>query len=182
MFKIDSFVKESQRLHPLGAGKFTVQDPRPINLCSVLLPSSVMVLRKSLEECTLSNGTKVPPGIIIAVPSITHRDPEVFADPSKFDGFRFVKMKERAVMEGYPNKKFDMVTINTHSLNFGHGKTACPGRFLAASVIKTMIAYVVVTYDVKFVDGVRPPEWDMMHFCGPNRTAKVLFRKRRPSV
>jgi len=138
-----------------------------------------MVLRKTLQEYTFSNGAKVPPGVFIAISSITHHDPEVFGDPSKFDGFRFVKMKAHAVMEGYPDKKFDMVTTNTHSLNFGYGRTACPGRFLAASELKMMLAYVVVTYDVKLVDGVSPSHWFMMQNCVPNRTAEVLFRKRR---
>ena len=103
-----------------------------------------MVLRKTLEEYTFSSGAKVPPGVIIAVPSITHHDPEIFEDPSKFDGLRFVKMKEHAVMEGYPRKKFDIVTTNANSLNFGYGRTACPGRFLAAIDLKMMLAYVVI--------------------------------------
>ena len=93
-----------------------------------------MVLRKVLKEYTFSNGVKVPPGVFLAISSITHSDPEVFEDPSKFDGFRFVKMKERAAMEGYPDKKFDLITLSTHSLGFGLGRTACPGRFLAASI------------------------------------------------
>ena len=136
------------------------------------------MFRKTLEEFTFSNGVKVPQGVFIAISSIIHSDPEVFEDPSKFDGLRFVKMKERAATEGYPDKKFDLITLSTHSLGFGLGRTACPGRFLAAYEIKMMLAYVVVTYDVKFADGVRPPDLFIMHNCAPNPTAEVLFRKR----
>ena len=138
----------------------------------------MLVSRHTLKEFTFSNGVKVPPGVTISVSSITHHDPETFEDPSKFDGFRFVKMKERAVMEGHPDKKFDIVSISTHSLGFGQGRAACPGRFLAASDLKMMLAYVVVTYDVKLADGVRPPDLFVMHNCVPNPTAEVLFRKR----
>ena len=142
-------------------------------------PLSVTLVRKTLQEYTFSSGAKVPPGVIIAISCITHLDPDVFEDPSKFDGFRFVKMKERAIMAGYPDKKFDIVTVSPNSLNFGNGRTVCPGRFLAAADLKMVLAYVVVTYDVKLVDGVRPSDWFMMHLCGPNRMAEVLFRKRR---
>jgi cytochrome P450 len=141
--------------------------------------SVVAVTRKTLKEFTFSNGVKVPSDVNIVIPSMPHRDPEVFEDPSKFDGFRFVKMKERAAMKGYSDKRFDMVAIGAHSLAFGHGRNACPGRFLAASELKMMLAYVVVTYDVKLADGIRPPDLYVIHNCIPNRTAEVLFRRRR---
>jgi len=60
-----------------------------------------MALRQTLEEFTFSNGVKVPPGVVISISYNTHHDPEIFEDPLKFDGFRFVKMRERAVMEGH---------------------------------------------------------------------------------
>ena len=150
-----------------------------VKITSLHIFLAVAMTRKTLKEFTFSNGVKVPPDVNIVISSMLHRDPEVFEDPSKFDGFRFIKMKERAAMKGYPGKKFDMVTIGTHSLAFGHGRTACPGRFLAASELKMMLAYVVVTYDVKLADGVRPPDLYVIHNCVPNRTAEVLFRRRR---
>lgn len=176
MYKTDSFIKESQRLQPLGGGKFVCAKSR-VKITAHMF-SAVVVTRKTLKEFTFSNGVKVPPDVNIVISSIPHRDPEVFEDPSKFDGFRFVKMKERASLNGYPDKKFDMVSIGTHSLAFGHGRTACPGRFLAASELKMMFAYVVSTYDVKLADGVRPPDLYVIHNCIPNRTAEVLFKRR----
>jgi len=180
MYKVDSFIKESQRLHPLGKGKFLCRSRVTFTIhLPFVLQLLVVLLRKTVQEYTFSNGAKVPPGVVIAVSSITHHDPEVFGDPSKFDGLRFVKMKDRAVVAGHPDKKFDIVTTSPNSLNFGYGRTACPGRFLASADLKMMLAYVVTTYDVKLADGVRPPDWFMMQHCGPNRTAEVLFRKRR---
>jgi len=73
-------------------------------------------------------------------------------------------MKERAVMEGHPDKKFDIVSISPHSLGFGQGRAACPGRFLAAADLKMMLTYVVVTYDLKLADGVRPPDVFVMAY------------------
>jgi hypothetical protein len=45
--------------------------------------------------------------------------------------------------------------------------------------LKMMLAHIVYTYDVKFEkEGVRPPNAWLMGACIPNRTAKVMFRKR----
>ena len=54
-----------------------------------------------------------------------------------------------------------------------------PGRFFAANELKTMLAHVVVTYDVKLED-------NKVHSRGlrtsvratPNPAAKVMFRRR----
>ena len=54
-----------------------------------------------------------------------------------------------------------------------------PGRWLAATELKAMLAHILLSYDVKFEqEGVRPPNEWLMGGCIPNRTAKVLFRKR----
>lgn len=52
-------------------------------------------------------------------------------------------------------------------------------RFFAANELKAMLAHVVLSYDIKFEDGGRPPnEWFSVN-CVPNMTAKVMFRKRQ---
>ncbi|KAI6103989.1 hypothetical protein EDD16DRAFT_279218 [Pisolithus croceorrhizus] len=43
-----------------------------------------------------------------------------------------------------------MVAVKENYLASGCGKHACPGRFLAADELKTMLAYVLISYDVKF--------------------------------
>jgi cytochrome P450 len=136
--------------------------------------------RLAVKDFTFSDGTNLPAGSMLQVSAIhMHLDAEVFDDPLKFDGFRFVKMKERAVSEGHPEKKFDIVTTGAHSLAFGHGKHACPGRFFAAMEIKLMLAYVVMTYDMKLVGGVRPPDSPFLYTRMPNARAEVLFRRRK---
>lgn len=136
--------------------------------------------RLAMKEFTFSDGTKVPAGSMLQVSAIhMHLDAEVFEDPMKFDGFRFVKMKDRAIAEGHPEKKFDLVTTGVHSMTFGYGRHACPGRFFASMVIKLMLAYAVMTYDMKLVGGVRPPDMRFLQSCVPNPTAEVLFRKRK---
>ena len=55
-----------------------------------------------------------------------------------------------------------------------------PGRFFAAMVMKTMLAHIVVTYDVKLPGDSRSipkPMWVSASLV-PNHKADVLFRKR----
>ncbi|KAI6032208.1 hypothetical protein BKA83DRAFT_4210952, partial [Pisolithus microcarpus] len=54
-----------------------------------------------------------------------------------------------------------------------------PGRFLAANELKTMLAYILTSYDIKFEGRVSRPSiihWDLNVIADP--TARVMFRKR----
>ena len=54
-----------------------------------------------------------------------------------------------------------------------------PGRFFAVNELKTMLAHVVVTYDVKLEDNAaRPPSLRFGPVILADPCAKVLFRKR----
>ncbi|KAF8159223.1 cytochrome P450 [Crassisporium funariophilum] len=157
MHKIDSFIKEGQRLRPMN---------------------SFGVTRVAVSDYTFQDGTYLPQGITIGVAlQNAHLNPEIYANPLEFDGFRFVKMKANESQNG--EKKYEMVSPSNDSLAFGHGRHACPGRFFAACELKLMLAHVVVTYDVELEGGGgRPADVWMGTFCAPNPNAKVLFRKR----
>jgi len=155
MYKIDSFIKESQRLHPLGI---------------------LLMQRVAIQDHTFSDGTTVPRGTTVTVAvQNTHLDEKIYPDALNFEPFRFVKLKEQETT----GRKFDMVTTSTDSLAFGHGRHACPGRYFAACELKLMLAHVVMTYDVKLENGgVRPEDLWVVTMCVPNPNAKVLFRRR----
>src|SRR5271168_5071057 len=101
----------------------------------VLPPARPRIVK---QDYTFSNGTRVPKGTTINVPIAPgHLDETVYEEPLKFDGLRFVKMKERqdqkirseAADSDSSGKKFDIVSVGVNSLNFGYGRHACPGRF-----------------------------------------------------
>ena len=54
-----------------------------------------------------------------------------------------------------------------------------PGRFFAANEFKTILAHILLNYDVKIANGGGRPEnmW-FGRYCLPNTKAEVLFRKR----
>lgn len=128
------------------------------------------------RDLTLTDGTTVPAGTIIGVPShaITH-DPAFYADPSTFDGFRFVP-DEKSSQRQPPS----FVTTNTSNLSWGYGKHACSGRFFAANEIKVIIAKFLMDYDFRFKEGgTRPKNWayELQNMADP--TVEVLVRRRK---
>ncbi|KAF8899435.1 cytochrome P450 [Infundibulicybe gibba] len=166
-WKLDSFLRESQRLNGLGA---------------LALP------RRAMVPYTFSDGTVVPPGTIItAAPTAIHLDDALYENPNYFDGFRFSKMRERLAKGGEntrtDEKRLRLTSTGLDYLGFGGGRHTCPGRFLAALELKCMLAHLILHYDVRTeVEGVRPPDTWFGPACMPSRSAKVLFRKRNVAL
>ncbi|KAF8637674.1 hypothetical protein AX16_010749 [Volvariella volvacea WC 439] len=154
MRKLDSFVRESQRVSNGGA---------------------VIMVRKALKDFTFSDGTTVPAGHYAAACQFAiHHDPKYYEDPYSFRGFRYSELRQE---EG-EGLKHQAANLSLEWLNFGGGRHACPGRFLAINEVKTMLAYTLLNYDVKTVDGLRPKSFWFGHTNMPNPKAKILFRKR----
>ncbi|KAI6014535.1 cytochrome P450 [Pisolithus microcarpus] len=155
MYKIDSFLKESYRLDGV---------------------SSLVMIRKVLKDFTFSDGRVVPRGCYIAAPSYAvHHDEEIYARPNTFDPFRFVQLRSDE-----DDMKQQMVSLGSTFLPFGHGNHACPGRFAAAIIQKTILAHIVSSYDLK-LDENAPASGKRVEFgifIGPDPTTTILLRKR----
>ncbi|KAH9909567.1 ent-kaurene oxidase [Xylariomycetidae sp. FL2044] len=154
--KMDSFVKESQRL----SGNVT------------------SFIRKVMKPIDLSDGTHLPAGTDLLTPLAgVSRDERFYPDPEVFDGLRFWKLRQQSEEA---SNRYQFTSITDTSQNFGLGKHACPGRFFAGNEIKTILAYLLLNYDLKFKDGEGRPKPNMfMMTKGPNMQAEVLFRRRR---
>ncbi|KAJ7254606.1 cytochrome P450 [Mycena rebaudengoi] len=163
MHKIDSFLRESQRMNGNG---------------SVIMTRKVV----SRKGFTFSDGTTLPYGAFVSLTALpVHLDDVNYADANAFDGFRFSKERD-ALTESPEEKAFrqHMITTGMQHLVFGHGKHACPGRFFAATELKAMLAHIVINYDVKSAtDGVRPPDNGFGFIAMPNRNGKIWIRKRQ---
>ncbi|KAF8549780.1 cytochrome P450 [Imleria badia] len=155
MRKVDSFLKECQRIEGI---------------------SCVGLQRKALKDFTFSDGTFVPKGTMIAAASRSvHRDEAVYERALAFDPFRFAHLRE----EEDKGVKHQYISTTPEYLPFGHGRHACPGRFFAATELKTMLAHIVVMYDVKLEGNATRPQ--PLHFATvilSNPSAKVMFRRR----
>ncbi|KAJ7455001.1 cytochrome P450 [Mycena galericulata] len=166
MHKIDSFVRESQRLN--GNGPVTM-------MRKVVHP----------DGFKFSDGVLIPYGSFLTVSARpVHYDPAVYENADVFDGFRFSKLREEMVLET-EERVFNRQVVSTgiDHLVFGHGKHACPGRFFAATELKAMLAHVLINYDVKAeTEGVRPPDYNSGMVSMPNPQAGIWIRKRQQSV
>ena len=61
-----------------------------------------------------------------------------------------------------------------------HTTLDSPGRFFAANELKAMLAYIVLSYDLKIGgDGKRPANIYYANGVIPAVNGRVLFRKRR---
>ncbi|TGO17826.1 hypothetical protein BTUL_0014g00200 [Botrytis tulipae] len=154
MRKLDSFMKESQRLNG---------------------PSLIGFKRAAMEDITLSDGTVLPKGVHMVVPVVPISLESVTPDPGVFQGFRFYYERQKP---GQSNlHQFAMTDKN--NMHFGHGKYSCPGRFFAAHAIKILIAHLILNYDFKFPEGKSRPGNLLAHeYCFPDPTAHILVKER----
>ncbi|KAJ6568980.1 cytochrome P450 [Mycena capillaripes] len=167
MVKIDSFLRESQRLNNFG----------PLGMVrKVVAP----------DGFRFSNGSFLPCGAYLSVAlRPTHYDAANYENAAAFDGFRFARERAEHMAHRDPSARDDifkrhMISTAADHLSFGAGKHACPGRFFAATELKAMMAHLVINYDVKAeVEGVRPPDTVFGTRISPNASGKVYFRKRQ---
>ena len=52
-----------------------------------------------------------------------NQNPNLYANPSHFDAFRFFKLRQQPGKE----LRYQHTTTGTDNINFGHGLWACPG-------------------------------------------------------
>lgn len=110
-------------------------------------------------------------------------DSESFPDPHKFDPFRFSRERELQTDKDATPQTF--VTTGPLYMTFGHGRHACPGRFLVDFEMKMILAYLVMNYDIKFPErygGKRPENRWISEAIFPPMQGTIMFRRRRAEV
>ncbi|OJJ07967.1 hypothetical protein ASPVEDRAFT_66120 [Aspergillus versicolor CBS 583.65] len=154
---LDSFLRESQRLHPT---------------------SEVNVHRIARETIVFPDGFKIPKGTYVTFPAgPLSRDPSLIDSPETFDGFRWCKDPEA--------RNQSLVSVNQLNLHFGFGRQACPGRHFATNTSKAILSRLLVEYDMKFEEGKegkRPMNIRNGEQIMPNFYTKVLLKKRPVNI
>ncbi|EHL02729.1 putative Ent-kaurene oxidase [Glarea lozoyensis 74030] len=156
---LDSFMKESSRLNPVEA---------------------------TLKPFELSGGHKVPVGEwVCTAPKAMHRDQVYWAKPLDFHGFRFVEPKlydtilsatQFEVPE--PGKQSAFNEVLDWQL-WGTGRNACSGRFYATALVKTMLALLIMNYDMKLADPRRSKNsFVWRSFIYPYASTPILLKPR----
>ncbi|KAL6354335.1 hypothetical protein LRP88_11664 [Fusarium phalaenopsidis] len=131
---------------------------------------------------TTEDGIPLPKGLMISfLGQPAQTDEETMEDPLKFDPFRFSRMRELAVSRDEKVPLVSMVSTSPEFLPFGHGKHACPGRFLIDFELKMILAYVLRKYDIAFPEeyaGKRPPNVWMAEAVLPPEGVRIRIKRR----
>ncbi|KAI1678108.1 Cytochrome P450 [Pyrenophora tritici-repentis] len=153
---MDSFLKESQRLHPMAL---------------------ITMNRRAEENLVLSDGTEIPKGALLAVPTTMMQSDSTYQEAHVFKGDRFLRLKEATGDE----KKHLLVTTSSEHIGFGHGLHACPGRFFVATEIKVLLIHLLRDYDWRFATAQddRPANLCIGAENIPDPGVKIEFRYRK---
>ncbi|KAK5988331.1 Cytochrome P450 monooxygenase [Cladobotryum mycophilum] len=154
--KLDSFMRESQRLNP---------------------PSLLGFKRAVRQSLTLSDGTFLPEGVRLMMPIYPIVvDPEVTPDPYFFDGYWHFSNRQKPGQ----STRHQFATTSDNNLHFGHRKYACPGRFLAANSTKMVLSNLLLGYDFRFSHGTtqRPSNIHLHEYVFPDPEAGIEFKVR----
>ncbi|KAF2184216.1 putative cytochrome P450 [Zopfia rhizophila CBS 207.26] len=166
--KLDSVLRESQRMSP---------------------PTTLGLKRLFKEPYTFSNGMHIPKGTYVCLPTFAiENDPDNTTNPEVFDGLRSYRLRQRKKhgnMQQHSTRNDDHLfsSMEPTVLNFGYGKTACPGRHFASLVIKILFVKLLSEYDFKFLPGMGRPKNLMAHeflFCWPWQ--KMLVRRKKDGI
>jgi cytochrome P450 len=154
--KMDSFVKESQRLGGAAVSSFQ---------------------RRAAKNITLSDGTFIPAGTLLMAPSLAvSADESIYPDADTFDGLRYFKLRQRSKED---ENIHQFTTTSKNMLHFGVGRHACPGRWFASAEIKMVLAELILEYDFKLKEGEgKPKSLNRQYQNMPNPTAQLLFKRR----
>lgn len=109
-----------------------------------------------MEPFAFSDGLQVQKGDWVCVPMWSMmKDPARYADPNKFDGFRFARanallrtgrpaggaVPERVEMK-FTDAGYDWPI-------WGFGRETCPGRWYASLVMKLLLVHVLENYECR---------------------------------
>lgn len=144
MHRLDSAIREAQRKSPIG----------------LTLSARKIVARKGV---TAPNGVHFPYGTLLSCPWMPIAgDETIYDNAGEYDAFRYSRpMEEYEGLGEEEKKEVDLlrikqkalVTTSFEHLQFGHGRHACPGRFLAAHELKIILSYLLLHYDFKPLAG-----------------------------
>ncbi|KAL0936156.1 cytochrome p450 monooxygenase [Colletotrichum truncatum] len=162
MGKLDSFMKESQRMNPPSYSTFDR-------------------IVSSESGITLSNGLHLPKGTVITMPSSqVSQDPNVWSNPEEYDAFRFERLRSTS-----SNKYNYLYATSTEtSLHFGVGRHACPGRWVSTIENKTILSYMIRHFDFRLVNPKegRPKNLAFGPNISPNETGRIEVKRIRPHM
>lgn len=152
------------------------------------------VMRKVVSKNGLRNeeeGWTAPFGSYVSVDQHNrHHDPSIFPNPETYDAFRFSRPREKYEAE-HPDmrdteeflkmRNLSMTSTGENFVAFGHGRHACPGRFLVQHELKMMLAYLTMNYEIEHLVERPANQWLGTSIIPPPK-ATLKVRRRASGV
>jgi sterol 14-demethylase len=138
---------------------------RAIQEAERMYPPLFVLMRKALRDFRYGDYV-TPAGDLVAVsPAVSHRLPEVFAEPDRYDPDRFAPGREEDQRQ-------------PHALiGFGGGKHRCLGYHFAYTQIKVIWGALLRRFELELAGP--PPAPDYSTFvAGPRQPCLVRYRRR----
>lgn len=164
--KLDSTFRESQRVN-------TVLTVGPLRIVS------------AKDGVKTPSGVHVPKGYQVGIPAYSiHHDEDIWGpDAGDFKPFRFSDKRNdaQATQDHLQRAKQAWATTSPEYLSFGAGKNSCPGRFFAASLLKALMANILLKYDFEFQEERPSNIWFGTNHLPPGK-AKIRIRRRKEDL
>lgn len=133
--------------------------------------------RRVEQQMTLSNGTHLPKGAVLGIPTLAMRSTSRWGpDAEQFVGDRFFKLRQQPGS----GSRWQFISASADHMGFGYGKQACPGRFFASNQIKIAIIHLLLNFDWRFVRKQPQSVIESEHI--PDPEAEILLRVRTPEI
>lgn len=172
MLRLDSALRESLRLWGITAKALSRK---------VIAPRGAM----------LPNGQWVPQGLIICISGWgLHHDERMYPQPLTFVPDRFMRSLDDTEHSAQvtrstltPEKKIKntgtaAAETDDHFATWGIGKHACLGRFFAVDLIKIILTYILINYEVE-ASAERPENLWIEYNVIPPPSATLPVRRRK---
>lgn len=128
-----------------------------------------------LKPYTFSNGLHIPQGTYIFTPnSPLLQDERFYSDPNRFDGLRFARMRNDVKQRA----SCPLTATSEHSMHFGIGRNACPGRFMVADEVKLVMIHLLLNMELAMEGfGPRPRNVAFGKFMLPDMRARIWLKR-----
>uniref|UniRef100_A0A7S2Y090 Uncharacterized protein n=1 Tax=Fibrocapsa japonica TaxID=94617 RepID=A0A7S2Y090_9STRA len=135
-----------------------------------LHPPLIMLMRYARKAVPVKVGDReyvIPKGdIVFTSPAVSHRLPEVFSEPDKFDPSRFEAPRE----EHKPPFSF---------LGFGGGMHACMGQNFGYMQVKTVMTVLLRKYDIELTGDFPQPDYTAMVVGPKEGSCPVTYKLKK---
>ena len=130
-----------------------------------LHPPLILLIRKVLRTVEYTGHTIPAGALAMVLPAVSHRLPEVFADPERF-------VPERFAPPASEDKQHDYALIG-----FGGGKHRCMGKHFAYLQLKAIWSVLLDRFDFRADGAVPAPDYGSW-VTGPETPCRIRYKRR----